>query len=112
MDIRAAEISAILKDQIENFGTETDVAEVVVYDYLANDELLQWVPASAELIFAGKHGRGVHLLDQEEINRSLVDAARAGKVVVRLKGGDPLVFGRGGEEAEALVIEEIEALGR
>lgn len=78
-------------------------AEVVVYDYLANDELLQWVPASAELIFAGKHGRGVHLLDQEEINRSLVDAARAGKVVVRLKGGDPLVFGRGGEEAEALV---------
>ncbi len=78
-------------------------AEVVVYDYLANEELLQWAPSTAEMVFAGKHGRGVHLLDQEEINRALVDAASAGKVVVRLKGGDPLVFGRGGEEAEALV---------
>jgi len=77
-------------------------ADVVVYDYLANPELLRHAPASAERVFAGKHGAGPHLLEQDEINALLVASGRAGKTVVRLKGGDPLVFGRGGEEVEAL----------
>lgn len=76
-------------------------AEVVVYDYLANEQLLTYAPASAERIYAGKIG-GRHNQDQEEINNLLVEKGRAGKVVVRLKGGDPFVFGRGGEECEAL----------
>jgi uroporphyrinogen III methyltransferase/synthase len=77
-------------------------ADLVVYDYLANAELLRHAPATAERVFAGKHGAGPHLLEQDEINALLVSSARAGKTVVRLKGGDPFVFGRGGEEAEAL----------
>lgn len=77
-------------------------ADVVIYDYLANDELLRHAPPEALRVFAGKHGAGPHLLEQEDINRHLVEYARAGRTVVRLKGGDPLVFGRGGEEAEAL----------
>jgi uroporphyrinogen III methyltransferase/synthase len=76
-------------------------AEVVVYDYLANELLLNFAPEAAERIYAGKIG-GRHNQDQEEINRLLVDKGRSGKVVVRLKGGDPFVFGRGGEECEAL----------
>jgi uroporphyrinogen III methyltransferase/synthase len=78
-------------------------ADVVVYDYLANPELLRFAPAEAERIFAGKHGAGPHLLEQAEINELLISRARAGKRVVRLKGGDPFLFGRGGEEAEALL---------
>ena len=77
-------------------------ADVVVYDYLANPELLRFAPERAERVFAGKHGAGPHLLEQDAINALLVSAARSGKTVVRLKGGDPLVFGRGGEEVEAL----------
>lgn len=77
-------------------------AEVVVYDRLANEALLQHVPASATRIFAGK-APGAHALTQDEINALLVEHGRAGRHVVRLKGGDPYVFGRGGEEAEALV---------
>jgi uroporphyrinogen III methyltransferase/synthase len=76
-------------------------AEVVVYDYLSNPAFLQWAPAGAEIIYAGKKA-GAHTLTQDEINALLVDRTRAGKRVVRLKGGDPFVFGRGGEEAEAL----------
>lgn len=76
-------------------------AEVIVYDYLANRKLLEYAPAGAERIYAGKIG-GRHNQDQEEINRLLVEKARGGKTVVRLKGGDPFVFGRGGEECEAL----------
>jgi uroporphyrinogen III methyltransferase/synthase len=76
-------------------------AQVVVYDYLANELLLNHAPASAERIYAGKIG-GRHNQDQEEINRLLVEKSLQGKVVVRLKGGDPFVFGRGGEECEAL----------
>jgi uroporphyrinogen III methyltransferase/synthase len=76
-------------------------AEVVVYDRLVNDRLLELAPSSAERIFVGKEA-GAHALRQEEINAVLVDKARQGKRVVRLKGGDPYVFGRGGEEAEAL----------
>jgi uroporphyrinogen III methyltransferase/synthase len=76
-------------------------AQVVVYDYLANEQLLNHAPAEAERIYAGKIG-GRHNQDQEEINRLLVEKCQAGKNVVRLKGGDPFVFGRGGEECEAL----------
>src|SRR5260221_3725657 len=76
-------------------------ADVIVYDYLCNPEILQWAPAGAELIYAGKKA-GQHTLKQEEIDALLVAKTRAGKRVVRLKGGDPFVFGRGGEEAEAL----------
>ena len=76
-------------------------AEVVIYDYLCNPALLRWAPESAEKIYVGKKA-GSHTLSQEEINALLVEKAQAGKIVVRLKGGDPFLFGRGGEEAEAL----------
>ena len=76
-------------------------ADVLVYDYLCNPEMLKWAPESAEKIYAGKKA-GEHTLSQDEINALLVERARAGKRVVRLKGGDPFVFGRGGEEAQAL----------
>ncbi|MBW4056575.1 MAG: uroporphyrinogen-III C-methyltransferase [Proteobacteria bacterium] len=76
-------------------------AEVVVYDYLANEQLLCHAPGTAERIYAGKVG-GRHNQGQDEINNLLVAKAGAGKIVVRLKGGDPFVFGRGGEECEAL----------
>jgi uroporphyrinogen III methyltransferase / synthase len=76
-------------------------ADVVVYDRLASPTLLEVVPAGAELISAGKAPGQVDLT-QDEINAVLVDRGRAGATVVRLKGGDPFVFGRGGEEAEAL----------
>lgn len=77
-------------------------ADVVIYDYLANEDLLAHAPDEAERIFAGKHGAGAHLIEQAGINRLLVSHASSGRTVVRLKGGDPLLFGRGGEEAEAL----------
>ncbi len=78
-------------------------AEVVVYDYLANPKLLSHVPENAERIYAGKKGGGLHAFTQAEINRLLIDHAAAGKRVVRLKGGDPFIFGRGAEEIEELV---------
>jgi len=81
-------------------------ADVVIYDRLANPVLLDLAPATAERIFAGK-GPDAHTMSQDEINASLVEHARAGKTVVRLKGGDPFVFGRGGEEAEALAAADI-----
>ena len=76
-------------------------AEVVVYDYLCNPEMLQWAPESAEIIYAGKKA-DAHTLTQDQINALLVEKTRAGHQVVRLKGGDPFLFGRGGEEALAL----------
>jgi uroporphyrinogen III methyltransferase/synthase len=76
-------------------------ADVVLYDYLANPALLRHAPDQAERIYVGRRGRG-HYQDQAEINRLLIERAKAGQVVVRLKGGDPFVFGRGGEEAEAV----------
>lgn len=76
-------------------------AQVIVLDRLVNAQVLLWANPAAELVYAGKSPGG-HTLTQEEINHLLVEEARAGKMVVRLKGGDPLVLGRGGEEAEAL----------
>ena len=76
-------------------------ADVVVYDRLVNPLLLDEAPMTARRIFAGKHA-GAHCLPQSRINALLIDEAREGHVVVRLKGGDPFVFGRGGEEALAL----------
>ena len=76
-------------------------ADVVLYDYLANPALLQYAPDQAERIYVGRRGRG-HYQEQADINRLLIERAKAGQVVVRLKGGDPFVFGRGGEEAEAI----------
>lgn len=76
-------------------------ADVVVYDYLCNPELLTYAPEKAERIYAGKKA-GAHTLPQGGINELLVTKVKEGKIVVRLKGGDPFVFGRGGEEAEAL----------
>jgi uroporphyrinogen III methyltransferase / synthase len=76
-------------------------ADVVVYDRLAPPALLELAPRDAELVSAGK-APGRAELTQDEINALLVEHGRAGRTVVRLKGGDPFVFGRGGEEAEAL----------
>ena len=76
-------------------------ADVVVYDYLCNPEILNWTRPGAEIIYAGKQA-GAHRLSQQEINDLILQRARGGKLVVRLKGGDPFVFGRGAEEAEAL----------
>jgi len=78
-----------------------EAAEVVVYDRLVNPVLLDFAPADALRIFAGKT-RGDHVMPQGAINAVLIHHARHGRRVVRLKGGDPFVFGRGGEEAEAL----------
>ena len=73
------------------------MADVVVYDRLADDRILQWAPDDAEYIYVGKASSN-HTMKQEDINQLLVDKAAEGKCVVRLKGGDPFVFGRGGEE--------------
>src|SRR6266516_6440187 len=82
-------------------------ADVIVYDHLANPEMLGWARDDAEIIYAGKEA-GQHSLSQQEINALLIEKARAGKDVVRLKGGDPFVFGRGAEEARAIVDAGIE----
>jgi uroporphyrinogen III methyltransferase/synthase len=76
-------------------------ADVVLYDYLANALLLEHAPSTAQRIYVGRRGRGQYQ-DQADINRLLIERAKEGKIVVRLKGGDPFVFGRGGEEAEAV----------
>ncbi len=76
-------------------------ADSVIYDFLANEDLLRYAPAGCEKICVGKRP-GEKTLLQEEINELLVSKAAEGKVVVRLKGGDPFIFGRGGEEAQAL----------
>jgi uroporphyrinogen III methyltransferase/synthase len=79
-------------------------ADVLIYDYLCNPEMLRWARGDVEKIFAGKSGAShkCRKVAQEEINALLVARARAGREVVRLKGGDPYIFGRGGEEAQAL----------
>jgi uroporphyrinogen III methyltransferase / synthase len=81
-------------------------AEVVIYDFLVNPELLKQVPPEAEIIYVGKKG-GDHTMPQGEINRLIIEKALSGKKIVRLKGGDPYIFGRGGEEAEELAKAQI-----
>lgn len=76
-------------------------ADVVLYDRLVTKEILSYAKRDAEMVYVGK-GCGSHSMPQEEINRLLVDYAKRGKRVVRLKSGDPYVFGRGGEETEEL----------
>ena len=79
-----------------------ETADVVVYDYLASPLLLDYAKNDAQVIYVGKKG-GDHTLTQDKINLLLVDKARQGLDVARLKGGDPFVFGRGGEEAQMLL---------
>ncbi|MBQ7630355.1 MAG: uroporphyrinogen-III C-methyltransferase, partial [Selenomonadaceae bacterium] len=74
-----------------------EVADVVIYDRLADEKILNYAP-SAKKIYVGKSA-GQHTLTQDKINELLVDEGKKNKIVVRLKGGDPFVFGRGGEEA-------------
>ncbi len=81
-------------------------AEVVVYDRLVADSILALIKPGTPRIYAGKT-TGNHALDQQEINELLVSLARSGRSVVRLKGGDPFVFGRGGEEAQYLACHRI-----
>ena len=76
-------------------------AEVVIYDFHLNAQILNYINHDAEFIYAGKRG-GHHTMTQDEINSAIVEKANEGKVVCRLKGGDPFVFGRGGEEAQVL----------
>jgi len=83
-----------------------EAADVVLYDYLANPVLLQYAPVAAQRIYVGRRGRGQYQ-DQADINRLLIERAVEGNVVVRLKGGDPFVFGRGGEEAEAVALSAV-----
>src|SRR5213083_678728 len=79
-----------------------EAADVIVYDHLANPEMLGWARADTEIIYAGKEP-GKQSLGQAEINALLVGKAREGRAVARLKGGDPFLFGRGAEEAQAIV---------
>ncbi|MDB6059827.1 MAG: tetrapyrrole methylase [Verrucomicrobiales bacterium] len=81
-------------------------ADVVVYDALVNKELLRRTNPGTELIYAGKRSSD-HVIPQDKLNELLVAKAKEGKVVVRLKGGDPYVFGRGGEEAEQLFAAKV-----
>ncbi len=76
-------------------------ADVIAYDYLVNKAVLAWKRPEAELIYVGKQADN-HTLEQGKINQLLIDKVKQGLIVTRLKGGDPLVFGRGGEEAEEL----------
>ncbi|MDY0266296.1 MAG: uroporphyrinogen-III C-methyltransferase [Methanimicrococcus sp.] len=82
-------------------------ADVVIYDQLPGEAILNLIPANTEKIDAGKYA-GNHTLTQDKINEAIVQKAKEGKTVLRLKGGDPYVFGRGGEEAEELVKAGIE----
>ncbi|MBE6493566.1 MAG: uroporphyrinogen-III C-methyltransferase [Methanosphaera stadtmanae] len=81
-------------------------ADIILYDSLANDELLNYAPDDVELIYVGKRA-GEHYRKQPEINQLLIDAGKKYENVVRLKGGDPFIFGRGGEEELALLGEGI-----
>lgn len=92
-------ISVKAKEYIEQ-------ADTIVYDRLADSRLLAWARNDVELVYVGK-ASSEHTMRQEDINRLLVEKAKEGKFVVRLKGGDPFVFGRGGEEALELIANEL-----
>lgn len=81
-------------------------AEVIIYDYLVNTDLLSLAAATCEIIYVGKKA-GAHTLSQAQINQLLLKKAKKGKIVARLKGGDPFIFGRGAEEALSLAQEKI-----
>jgi uroporphyrinogen III methyltransferase/synthase len=81
-------------------------SDVIIYDYLASPALLNFASQDSELIYVGKKG-GAHTLAQDKINKLIVEKAKTGAIVCRLKGGDPFIFGRGGEEAEELVANAI-----
>ncbi|PJG84184.1 siroheme synthase CysG [Caviibacterium pharyngocola] len=85
---------------------EIQQADIVLYDALVSDEILELVRRDAELVFVGKRAGG-HCVSQDQTNQLLVDYAKQGKRVVRLKGGDPFVFGRGGEELEILAENQV-----
>ncbi|MGB0941825.1 MAG: uroporphyrinogen-III C-methyltransferase [Marinomonas sp.] len=82
-------------------------ADVVLYDRLVGDQIIALIPDSAEALYVGK-AKSKHSLPQEDINKLLCEKAAEGKCVVRLKGGDPFIFGRGGEEIEELVDAGVE----
>src|SRR5258708_12694004 len=77
-------------------------AELVIYDYLVSPELLRLAPPNAELIYAGKKGGADKTIEQSELNAMLIAHARKGRVVVRLKGGAPFIFGPAAQEAKPL----------
>lgn len=83
------------------------LADVIIYDNLANKVCLQYARDQAELIYVGKKG-GCHTMSQDGINSLIVERAHQGRIVVRLKGGDPFIFGRGGEEAQELVMAGVD----
>ena len=91
---------------LKSYHLIKDVADVVVYDRLISSEIIGLIPDSVERIYAGKSCRK-HVMTQDEINAALVEEAKKGQVVVRLKGGDPFIFGRGGEEVEHLIENDI-----
>ena len=74
-----------------------EMADVIVYDALSSPEILRWAKPDAEKVYVGKRAKD-HALSQDGINALIVEKTKEGKKVVRLKGGDPMIFGRGGEE--------------
>lgn len=91
---------------LKTYKILTEVAQVVVYDRLIGDDIIAMIPQNVEKVYAGKSCRNHHM-SQDEINACLVEKARENKIVLRLKGGDPFIFGRGGEEALHLVENNI-----
>lgn len=85
------------------------MADIIVYDALVNKDFLQFIRPDAEAIYAGKRG-GKPSATQENITNSIIDYAKQGKRVLRLKGGDPFIFGRGGEEVKALAKQNVKFL--
>ena len=79
-----------------------ETADLIALDALVSKEIASRIPKTAEIVYVGKRS-SAHSLPQDQINRLLIEEARKGRQVVRLKGGDPFVFGRGGEEAEEIV---------
>ena len=86
---------------LKTYELISKIADTVIYDRLISDKILDLIPKNIEKIYAGKSCKK-HFMTQDEINQALVLEAKKGKVVVRLKGGDPFIFGRGAEEAEYL----------
>lgn len=84
-----------------------ETSDVIIYDHLLSEKILDLIPKEKEKIYAGKYS-GMHILTQDKINKLLIKKAKEGKQILRLKGGDPYIFGRGGEEVEELINEGID----